>query len=153
MSNVYNINITCPRCQFTGDVKADFPCDHAAARKGTALEKLLKKCATDAARIALLREALALANEEVDAANDSARDLKRIAGEWEKAAKANMDLAEANMDGWEAEREACAKIAESYGIHWGESRNVPAELSRIAMGGASQIPSVEIAAAIRERKP
>ncbi len=28
MSNVYRVNITCPRCQFVGDVEADFPCGH-----------------------------------------------------------------------------------------------------------------------------
>ena len=62
-----------------------------------------------------------------------------------------MDLAEANMDGWEAEREACAKIADSYGLTWGENRDVPAELARMAVNSGAQIPSLEIAAAIRAR--
>lgn len=30
MSNVYRVNITCPRCQHVGDVEADFPCTHDA---------------------------------------------------------------------------------------------------------------------------
>ena len=47
--------------------------------------------------------------------------------------------------------EACAAIADSYGITWGANRDIPAELERIATGKQSQIPSVEIAAAIRAR--
>ena len=137
--------------------KEHFPLRHKEARtfglskSDKALQKLLGQCANNTQRIQLLVEALDLARDEGAAANVLIGALNVRVAEWERAAKANMDLAEANMNGWEAEREACAKIADSYGIHWGEARDVPKELARIAMGGPSQIPSVEIAAAIRAR--
>lgn len=137
--------------------KEHFPLNHKTARtfglsgKDTALQKLLGQCANNTQRIQLLVEALDLARDEAAAAETLIGALNVRVAEWERAAKANMDLAEANMNGWEAEREACARIADSYGITWGANRDVPAELVRIAKGGASQIPSVEIAEAIRAR--
>lgn len=135
-----------------------FPLNHKQARtfglsdKDAALQKLLGKCSNNTQRIQLLVEALDLARDEAAAADVLVGALNVRAAEWERAAKANMDLAEANMDGWEAEREACAKIADSYGITWGKNRDVAAELDRIARGGDSEIPSIEIADAIRSRK-
>lgn len=48
-SNRYSVNITCPRCQFRGDVEEDFPCGHdaelSAARQRIArLEEALNSC-------------------------------------------------------------------------------------------------------------
>ena len=137
--------------------KEHFPLSHKQARtfglskSDGALQKLLGKCSNNTQRIQVLVEALDLARDEAAAADVLIGALNVRVAEWERAAMANMDLAEANMDGWEAEREACAKIADSYGLTWGENRDVPAELARMAVNSGAQIPSLEIAAAIRAR--
>lgn len=106
-----------------------FPLNHKQARtfglsdSDKALQKLLGQCSNNTQRIRLLVEALDLARDEASAANTL------------------------------IERERCAKIAESYGLTWGENRDIPAELVRLATNSGAQIPSLEIADAIRSRKP
>lgn len=55
MSNVYRVNITCPRCRFRGDVECDFPCGHGdllsrAERAEKERDALLKALAALVAR-------------------------------------------------------------------------------------------------------
>ena len=134
-----------------------FPLSHKQARtfglskSDKALQRLLGKCSNNVQRIQVLVEALDLARDEVAAADVLIGALNARVAEWEKAAKANMDLAEANMDGWEKERDACAEIARTYGITWGENRDIHAELARMAVNSGAQIPSLEIETAIQAR--
>lgn len=106
MSNVYSINITCPRCQFRGDVEADFPCGH---------EDLAEKVATLTAERDAAREEVAMGRK---AMGILAFELERMKAERDAARQQLEDLAYSHSlcgdlrdECINAETEACAQLA------------------------------------------